>query len=169
MVILKRIGIAAYILILIYLAGLGIESAANAKLLIPFALPAAIVLTLFHRAFGARAELTGWAVFTVWLGSTYLLSSESIAPVEVVMFVAYVSFGLLGVFKSPYFLAFAWLLHPVWDFVPRALPDLLKDLPVACILFDLPIGVYLLWFASKNRWTVFNFRTVKRTNSERIA
>jgi hypothetical protein len=165
--ILKRIATAIYVLALIYLAGLGIERAANDKLLIPFALPAALVLLLAVRVFGPKAELAGWAVFTIWLGSTYLASSDSIAPIEVMAFIAYVSLGLLGAFVSPYFMAFAWLFHPVWDFFPRVLPDLLKDLPTACILFDLPIGLYILWFAYKNRWTVFALK-LKPGNSRSI-
>jgi hypothetical protein len=166
MEILKRIATAVYILALIFLAGLGIDRAATDKTLIPFALPAAIVLILAVRVFGPKAELAGWAVFTVWLGSTYLASSDTIAPVEVVAFVVYLSFGLLGAFVSPYFLALAWLLHPVWDFFPRVLPDLLKDLPTACILFDIPIGSYILWFTVKNRWNVF--RPFARPTSERL-
>jgi hypothetical protein len=158
MEILKRIATALYVAVLIYLAGLGIERAATDKLLILFALPAALMLLLAMRVFGPKAELAGWAVFTVWLGSTYLASSDTIAPVEVVAFVAYLSFGLLGAFRSPYFLTFAWVFHPIWDFFPRVLPDLLKDLPTACILFDTPIGLYILWFAYKNRWNVFSLR-----------
>jgi hypothetical protein len=165
--ILKRIATAIYILALIYVAGLGIERAANDKMLIPFAFPAALVLLLAVRAFGPKAELAGWSVFTVWLGSTYLFSSDTITTVEVIAFIAYLSFGLLGAFKSPYFLAFAWLFHPVWDFLPRVLPDLLKDLPTACILFDLPIGLYILWFAYQKRWTVFSLK-FKPTTSRGI-
>jgi hypothetical protein len=115
------------------------------------------------RVLGKKAELAGWAVFTIWLGSTYLLSADSIAPVEVIAFLAYLSLGLLGAFRSPYFLIVAWLLHPVWDFFPRALPDVLQDLPTACILFDVPIGLYLVWYARKGRWNVFTVRsTVNR-------
>jgi hypothetical protein len=115
------------------------------------------------RVLGKKAELAGWAVFTIWLGSTYLLSADSIAAVEVIAFLAYLSLGLLGAFRSPYFLIVAWLLHPVWDFFPRALPDVLQDLPTACILFDVPIGLYLVWYARKGRWNVFTVRsTVNR-------
>ena len=156
--ILKRIATAVYILALIYLAGLGIDRAATDKTLIPFAFPAALVLLFAVRVFGPKAELAGWSVFTVWLGMTYLASSETIAPVEVVAFIAYLGFGLLGAFRSSYFLAFAWLFHPLWDFFPRVLPDSLKDLPTACILFDIPIGLYILWFTFKNRWSVFSLR-----------
>ncbi len=65
----------------------------------------------------------------------------------------------MGVFKSSYFLALVWLLHSVWDFVPRDLPILLKDLPNACILFDLPIGLYLLWGSRQKHWQPFDTST----------
>ncbi|MBP7689753.1 MAG: hypothetical protein KA765_17680, partial [Thermoflexales bacterium] len=64
-------------------------------------------------------------------------------------------------FKSPYFLALAWLFHPVWDFVPRDLPPQLLDLPLACLLYDIPIGLYLLWGARRNRWTPIRLRAVR--------
>jgi hypothetical protein len=157
-VVLKRVAVATYLLILLYAAGVGIDLAANERLLIPYALPAAIVLIVAVRVLGKKAELAGWAVFTIWLGSTYLLSGDSVATVEVIAFLAYLSLGLLGAFRSPYFLALAWLLHPAWDFFPRALPDVLQDLPTACILFDVPIGLYLIWYARRGRWDVFTFR-----------
>jgi hypothetical protein len=172
--ILKRIATAVYILALIVLAGLGIERAADTKMLIPFAFPAALVLLIALRVFGPKAELAGWSVFTVWVGSTYwsaitswlgtsyVGSIDTINKLEIIAFVAYLGFGLLGAFRSPYFLAFAWLFHPVWDFFPRDLPDPLKDLPTACIFFDLPIGLYILWFAYKNRWTVFSLKPAPR-------
>jgi hypothetical protein len=162
---LKTTAVAAYVLFLMHAAGLGIDLAAHQRLLIPYALPAAIVLVVAVRVLGRQAELAGWAAFTVWLGSTYLLSADSIAAVEVIAFLAYLSLGLLGAFRSPYFLALAWLLHPAWDFVPRVLPDVLHDLPAACILFDVPIGLYLLWFARRGRWDAFTFRHGRPTGA----
>jgi hypothetical protein len=166
MEILQRFAMAVYLLALIYVAGLGIERASSDKTLIQFAFPAAVVLILAVQVFGPKVELAGWGVFTAWLGMTYLFSSDTVAVVEVVAFIAYLTCGLLGAFGSPYFLAFAWLLHPVWDFFPRVLPDSLKDLPMACILFDIPIGLYILWSAFKNRWHVF--RPFARSTSERL-
>jgi hypothetical protein len=163
MVVLKTVAVVAYVSFLMHAAGLGIDLAANQRLLVPYALPAAIVLVVAVRVLGKKAELAGWAAFTVWLGSTYLLSADSIAAVEVIAFLAYLSLGLLGAFRSPYFLALAWLLHPAWDFFPRVLPDVLHDLPAACILFDVPVGLYLLWFARRSRWDVFTFRLGRPT------
>jgi hypothetical protein len=155
MTILKRIAIALYIAGLLVAASIGIDRAARDMLLIPMALPAALVLMLATRVLRPQAELVCWAIFTVWLGSTYVGPD---APLEGVLFTVYVGLALFGVFRSPYALAVAWLFHPVWDFVPRTLPELFRDLPVACILFDIPIGLYLLWGARSKRWFVFAFK-----------
>lgn len=156
MAIVKGAGRTVYIVLLLYLAGLAIGSAAREHMLIPVALPFAAALVLAARVLGPRTELAAWAVLTVWLGSTYLQTG---ATRETVAFVVYAGLALLGAFKSPYVLAAAWLLHPLWDFVPRELPALLTDLPAACILFDVPIGLYLLWNARKGRWRVFGAKT----------
>jgi hypothetical protein len=83
------------------------------------------------------------------LGGTYLSTGK---PIEYAIFFLYFVLTALGIFKSPYFLAAAWLFHPLWDFLPRTLPDKLHDLPVACALFDTPIGLYLAWGGWKKRW-----------------
>jgi hypothetical protein len=172
--ILKRIATAVYLLALIYLSVLGFEQAADTTMLIPLAFPAALVLVIALRVFGPKAELAGWSVFTIvlggtywsavtaYLGTSYLGSIDIINKLEVVVFVAYLGLSLFGAFKSPYFLAFACLFHPVWDLVPRDLPGVLKDLPMSSVLFDLPIGLYILWFAYQNRWTVFSLKPAPR-------
>ncbi len=38
--------------------------------------------------------------------------------------------------------------------IPRELPALYVDLPMACILFDIPIGIYLLSASRIKRWTL---------------
>jgi hypothetical protein len=120
--------------------------ATNAEKLIPFAFPFAFVVIGLAQLRGARVELIVWGLLTIWLGSTYLQTGEAF---EWFAFAAFVALAVLGAWKSPYLLALAWLLHPLWDFVPRELPDNLQDLPVACILFDIPIGIYL--FVSTRR------------------
>jgi hypothetical protein len=159
MTILKLIGVTLYILLLVFAAGFGIDSASEHKVLIPFALPFAVALILALRVLGAKYELAGLAVFTAWLGLTYLQTGGRI---EIFAFGLYAALALLGAFKSPYVLALAWVLHPVWDFVPRELPDLLKDLPTACILFDIPIGLYIFWFARRGRWVTFGSKSATR-------
>ncbi|MCB9419715.1 MAG: hypothetical protein H6667_07920 [Ardenticatenaceae bacterium] len=141
-----------YIVLLHLVAGFAIGMAAQDKMLIAAAIPFAVVLILAVRFLGAKPELLAWAGLTVWLGSTYLSNGEF---AEYMLFFVYVTLAALGIFKSPYFIVIAWLFHPVWDFVPRELPDLLKDLPVACIIFDLPIGFYILWFTRSKRWESF--------------
>ena len=152
MIALKRVAVSVYVLALVWAAGLGIALAAAERLLIPFALPAAAALVLAARVLGPRAELAAWAVFTAWLGSTYLFVDDTTAVLEVLAFLVCAGLAVLGALRSPHLLAVAWLLHPVWDFLPRELPELLLDLPVACILFDVPIGLYLLWGARTDRW-----------------
>lgn len=52
--------------------------------------------------------------------------------------------SILGVLKSPWLLVAVWTLHPVWDLaVHRDLDPLMKDLPVACLIYDLIIAAYL--------------------------
>jgi len=145
---MKTIASTVYILFLIILTGSAIGAAAKASYLIPAAVPFALVLILILRFMRPNLERIAWAAFTVWLGSTYIQLGN---PIEYGLFFAYVALALLGVFKSPYFLAAAWLFHPIWDFIPRELPALYVDLPTACILFDIPIGLYLLWAARIKR------------------
>ena len=143
-----------YILFLFMLtgsAGSAIGTAAKAGYLIPAAVPFALVLILILRFMNPKLERIAWAAFTVWLGSTYVQLGNLI---EYGLFFAYIALALLGVLKSPYFFVAAWLFHPVWDFIPRELPELYVDLPMACILFDIPIGIYLLSASRIKRWTL---------------
>jgi hypothetical protein len=149
---LRPTATAIYILALVFLAGFGIDAAAQHQLLVPLALPFSVALILALRAFGAVSELAGLAVFTAWLGLTYVHDGGAL---ETVAFAVLAALGLFGAFRSPYFLALGWLAHPWWDFVPRELPGLLQDLPTACILFDVPIGLYILWNARQGRWESF--------------
>lgn len=153
---IKRAGIGVYMIVVLMAASMFIGWASEAGLLIALALPFAAVLILALRVFGPRAELAGWMLFTVWLGSTYLTTGTK--P-EIAVFFVFLGLAVLGGFVSPYFLAAAWLLHPLWDLVPRDLPAILKDLPTACLMFDLLIGLYLLWGARTKRWMPFGRRT----------
>ena len=148
---MKTIASTVYILFLIMLTGSAVGAAAKAGYLIPAAVPFALVLILILRFMNPKLQRIAWAAFTVWLGSTYVQLGNLI---EYGLFFAYIALALLGIFKSPYFLVAAWLLHPVWDFIPRELPELYVDLPMACILFDIPIGLYLLWASRIKRWTL---------------
>ncbi len=88
-----------------------------------------------------KAELAGWALFTVWLGSTYAMDGQ---PTELIVFGVIVALAIGGLF-SPWLLVIAWFGHIIWDFFPRELPELLADLPLACMIFDGLIGFYLIW------------------------
>ena len=143
---------AVYIVFVLVMASYAIGLAAEGNMLIPAAIPFAAGIILLVRFLGSKPELLAWAGFTVWLGSTYIASGTWL---EYVLFATYVILAALGIFKSPYFLAIAWLFHPAWDFIPRELPEPYQDLPMACVLFDTPIGLYLLGFTWAQRWRSF--------------
>lgn len=148
---MKRLLQTVYVIGLMMAAGMAIGAAARAGWLIPAAVPFALVLIGLLRLLPAPAERAGWAAFTLWLGSTYVALGS---PIEIGVLVLYGGLAGLGAFRSPYLLSLAWLIHPLWDFVPRTLPPNYIDLPMACVLFDLPIGVYLLWGARARRWSI---------------
>ena len=148
---MKTIASTVYILFLIMLTGSAVGAAAKAGYLIPAAVPFALVLILILRFMNPKLERIAWPPSRSGLEApTFNWATRS----SMGFFFAYIALALLGVFKSPYFLVAAWLLHPVWDFIPRELPELYIDLPMACILFDIPIGLYLLWASRIKRWTL---------------
>ena len=57
MLILKRLATALYIVVLLIAAGIGIGSAAREHMLIPVALPFAVVLIVAARILGRKAEV----------------------------------------------------------------------------------------------------------------
>jgi hypothetical protein len=133
----------------IVLTGYGVGMAAHADSLVSAALPFAALLIVALRVAGPRSELIGWAAFTGWLGMTY---AHTGGPVEVVVFFVYVALGALGVFRSPWFLVIAWVVHIAWDLLPRTLPDHFASLPLACMIFDGLIAAYLGWNAWSGRF-----------------
>ncbi len=94
-------------------------------------------------------EKAGWAVFTVWLGSTYLSTGLTL---EYAAFAVVAVLALAGYFANVWFLVAAWFAHIAWDFVPRELPELLHDLPLACLIFDGLIGAFIAWRHLQGRW-----------------
>lgn len=145
---LKNTALTLAITLLAILVSFAVGMAAQAQVLIPAGFPFSLVLILILHLMGRKAGLIGFAVFTIWLGSTYLQTGS---PLESVMLLIYIALAAAGLFISPYALALAWLFHPLWDFLPRALPPLMTDLPMACILFDIPIGLYLIWATRSGR------------------
>jgi hypothetical protein len=53
--------------------------------------------------------------------------------------------AIAGVVWSPWFLVAIWVLHPIWDLLPRDLPEQQHDLPIACLMYDLVVAAYLAW------------------------
>lgn len=149
---LKNTALTVFVTLLAILLSFGVSAAAQSDILIPAGFPFSLVLILILHLLGRRAGLIGFAVFTIWLGSTYLQTGS---PLEMVMLVVYIGLAAAGLFISPYALAIAWLFHPIWDFLPRDLPAAMVDLPLACILFDIPIGLYLAWATRSGRYLRF--------------
>jgi hypothetical protein len=121
-----------------YLIGL----ATQLGILIPAAFPLGVLLVLLFYWLPARVQLIGWAVATVWLLSGVYLGTSDI---EYVALIVVVVAAIAGVFWSPWFIAGIWMIHPLWDLVPRDLPEHQHDLPLACLIYDLVIGVYLIF------------------------
>ena len=71
---------------------------------------------------------------------------------DALVFFIYVALSALGVFKSPYYLAAAWLLFIPWSFLPHELTKMHPDFAIACVIYCLPIGLYLLWGSRIRRW-----------------
>ena len=121
-----------------YLIGIGTQLG----ILIPAAFPLGVLLVLLFYWLPARVQLIGWAVATVWLLSSVYLGASDL---EYVALIVVVVAAIAGVFWSPWFLAGIWMIHPLWDLVPRDLPEHQHDLPLACLIYDLVIGVYLIF------------------------
>lgn len=140
---------SVYAVVILLATSVGVGLAARRGILIPVAAPFSLVLIASLRWMRPATERAAWALFTVWLGTTYLQTG---AGIERVVGLAYVALALGGVFFTPWLLVAAWALHPVWDLMPRTLPELLHDLPMACLLFDGLIAGYLAWSARQQRW-----------------
>lgn len=110
--------------------------------LLQAAFPLGLLLVILLYWLPARAQLIGWAVATVWLlAGVYLGTSD----IEYVALIVIVVAALAGIFWSPWFIAGIWIIHPIWDLLPRDLPDHQHDLPLACLIYDLVVGIYLVF------------------------
>jgi hypothetical protein len=149
--ILRPVANALAVVFIVIAAGYGVGAATQAGILIPAAIPFSLVLIAITSRFGPTTELLAWAAITAGLlAGTYLGTGS---PIEYVVFLVYLALSALGVLASPLFLAAAWLIHPLWDLLPRTLTGPSADLPVACMLFDTPIGIYLAWAWRRGRLT----------------
>lgn len=137
-----RVLMIAWIVFLVWFAGITVAMAANAHALVWASIPLTLIPIAGLYFLPANAERAGWALFTVWLGSTYASLGT---PLELGVFGLICAFALLGYFRSSWYFVVSWFGHIAWDFVPRALPELYLELPSACMLFDGGIGLYLAW------------------------
>jgi hypothetical protein len=144
---------------LLVFATVAINIATDEGVLIPSAFPFGISLILAarfgplvsSRFLGRRAEKYAWLALSAWLGLTYFPYGNR--ALEILALCLYVGCALLSARRFSYLLGSLWLAHPLWDFVPRTLPNFLTDLPRACILFDVPIGCYLIHCARTERFS----------------
>lgn len=116
--------------------------ATQMEMLLVAALPLGALLVISLAWLPPRAQLFAWAATTAWLlSSVYLGVSE----IEWVMLVVVFFAAIAGSLWNPWFIAAIWFIHPLWDLIPRELPDLQHDLPLACLIYDLVVAVYLAW------------------------
>ncbi|MFC3979863.1 DUF6010 family protein [Streptosporangium jomthongense] len=141
------VGWAFYVVVVMVAMSYAIGAVARAGLLVVAAAPLGVVLVLALCRLPGRTELAAWSAVTVGiLAPTYLAGGG----VEYAASGVVVALALLGVFRSPWFLVAAWVLHPVWDVVvPRHLEPPLTDLPTACVLYDLLVAGYLAYRARR--------------------
>ena len=143
---LKTIFYVLYIAVATLGVSYAIGFATTYDVLLLAALPLGVVIVAVFFWLPPRVQLVGWAVATGWLlSSVYLGSSDY----ELVALVVVMLAAIAGVVWSPWFLAAIWFLHPVWDLMPRELPDPMHDLPLACLIYDLVIALYLAWRTRK--------------------
>jgi len=149
---LKQTALTVYVILIIILLGYAVGYAAMGKVLVQAAFPLSIAVIGAFRLLNPKAESVAWAGLTAWLGMTY---AHTGSMVEIAVFFLYVALGALGIFRSSWFLVFPWFAHIAWDFLPRTLPAMYHELPVACALYDGPIGLYLAWYSWRQRWQPF--------------
>lgn len=146
-------GITLYLVLHHIITSYAVGLAAHNHLLMIAAFPFSLILILSLCFLPKKSLPIAWAGLTLWLGSTYLSTG---APEEYAVLLACAVFAALGLFKSPYYFALPWLLHPLWDFLPRQLPPHLHDLPMACLVFDIPVGLYLWWASYTGQLKAFS-------------
>ena len=139
---LATILMAIYILGLVLLTSFAVGVGAEAGLLI-WGAPLLVWIPILGLHFlQPNPRRAGWCLFTLWLGSTYATTGTSS---EILVFALITALGVAGYYRSTWLFALAWFGHLLWDFAPRELPQLLQDLPIACMIFDGMIGIYLCW------------------------
>lgn len=120
--------------------------ATQADLLLVAALPLGLFLVAALAWLPSKVQLIGWAATTAWLLSGVYLG---VSDLEWFMFFAVLAAAVAGAVWSPWFLVAIWFIHPLWDLIPRDLPEHQHDLPWACFIYDLVVAFYLLWRTRK--------------------
>jgi hypothetical protein len=119
-----------------------IGAVTQAGILLWASVPAGLVLVAAMMWLPSKPQLLGWAGVSIWLlATTYLGTSD----IEYIALFVVVLLTAAGLFWSPWFLVGVWVFHPLWDLIPRSLPDAIHDLPVACLTYDLIVAAYLAW------------------------
>lgn len=116
------------------------------------AAPLGIALVVSVAWLPPRWQAGAWAAMTLWLlPLVYAVTGDAI---EYVALVVVIAGTLLGLFRSPWFLAGVWFFHPAWDLLPRTLPAAMHDLPLSCVIYDLIVACYLSWASARGRLVV---------------
>ncbi len=110
----------------------------------------AFLLSRFAGEIYGRALL---AIFLVIAGGAYVGFAVAAGAsglwflAEILHAVALGVLGLLGLRRSPYWLAAGWALHPLWDFFVHYLGSGHEFAPeswaIACVSFDLLVAAYV--------------------------
>jgi hypothetical protein len=162
----RTIAVLGYVIVLALAATAVGQVAIQTGTLIPAAIPMAVISIAGLHFLRPDEELAGWVVFTAALAGAYLVFPaalgethlDGVAPFEFAGALGIVTLAGLGAWRWPWILAATWFGHILWDFVPRELPELMLDVPMACILYDGLIGFYLAWGVVRGRWRSFGGR-----------
>jgi hypothetical protein len=142
------VGQIVYIALVAIGTSYGVGFATQAGLLLWLAVPLGVVIVGLLAWLPPRPQLLGWGALSVWLLSTTYLGTSDI---EYIALAIVVLLTVAGIFWSPWFLVGVWVFHPIWDLIPRDLPDHQHDLPIACLIYDLIIAAYLAWRVWRGR------------------
>ncbi|MCW2134275.1 DUF6010 family protein [Arthrobacter sp. VKM Ac-2550] len=135
--------------------------AINAVLLVAIA----FLLSRFVKDAAGRSLL---AIFLIIAGGAYLgfaIAGEASGPwalAELLQALGLGALGIIGLRRSPYWLAAGWALHPIWDvplhyfgggheFAP-------ESWAIACASFDWIVALYIIAAYRQNGESRFNFR-----------
>ncbi len=147
--IFRLIVVTIYMVALVWVTGMAIGMAAQRGYLIAVAVPLPLIPILGLSILRRTEQRAGWVLFTIWLGSTYAATG---VPSELAVFGVISLLGIAAFWSSPWLFPLAWFGHIAWDFMPRQLPEMLIDLPTACMIFDGIIGAWLAWRAYTGWW-----------------